>query len=145
MRYLAEHGYSTLSVSDVVRFVRGAAAPRKAVCITFDDGWRSQLLAVPVLRRHGFKATFLLFPERGIDDLLSQMRMPAEDVAEDGHEEEQQREDREEPVVGNRGREVAALKGHCHFWGRHDMVGCEYLRRRRIFRWLFRATDTSEN
>jgi len=68
MRYLAEHGYSTLSVSDVVRFVRGAAAPRKAVCITFDDGWRSQLLAVPVLRRHGFKATFLLFPERGIDD-----------------------------------------------------------------------------
>jgi len=68
MRYLAEQGYSTLSLSDLVRFVRGGTAPPKAICITFDDGWRSQLLAVPVLHQHGFKAAFLLFPERGIED-----------------------------------------------------------------------------
>src|SRR5262249_34313867 len=68
MRYLAEHGYSTLSLSDLVRFVRGGAAPPKAICITFDDGWRSQLLAVPVLHRYGLKAHFLLVPERGIED-----------------------------------------------------------------------------
>jgi len=68
MRYLHEHGYSTLSLEEVERFVRHEGARRRAVCITFDDGWRSQLLAVPILREHDFKAAFLVFPERGIED-----------------------------------------------------------------------------
>src|SRR5262249_50556607 len=68
MRYLAEHGYATMTASEVARFAESGHAPRKAVCLTFDDGWRSQLLAVPILHRYGFKATFLLIPERGIDD-----------------------------------------------------------------------------
>jgi len=68
MRYLAEHGYSTVSLSGLLRFMRGGDAPAKPICITFDDGWRSQLLAVPALRRYRLKAAFLLFPERGIED-----------------------------------------------------------------------------
>src|SRR5262249_32230538 len=47
MRYLAEHGYSTLSLSELVRFVGGGAAPPKPICITFDDGWRGQPPARP--------------------------------------------------------------------------------------------------
>lgn len=68
MRYLADHGYSTVTASDLVRIMRGHDSPGKAVCITFDDGWKSQRFALPILRRYGLKATFLLFPERGIED-----------------------------------------------------------------------------
>ncbi len=31
---------------------------QKVVCIVFDDGWKSQLDAIPVLQNYGFKATF---------------------------------------------------------------------------------------
>ncbi len=33
-------------------------ADEKIVCIVFDDGWKSQLSAVPVLNDYNFKATF---------------------------------------------------------------------------------------
>jgi peptidoglycan/xylan/chitin deacetylase (PgdA/CDA1 family) len=41
----------------------GRALPRRAVAITFDDGYRDQLeLAVPMLERLGLPATFFLIP-----------------------------------------------------------------------------------
>jgi peptidoglycan/xylan/chitin deacetylase (PgdA/CDA1 family) len=62
MRYLAEHGYYTPRLSDVLR--AGGKAPRgrrTPVLLTFDDGYRDNLEnAVPVLREHGFTAA--VFP-----------------------------------------------------------------------------------
>ena len=41
----------------------GETLPRRAVCLTFDDGYRDNLdLAVPLLRRYGLPATFFLVP-----------------------------------------------------------------------------------
>ena len=41
----------------------GETLPRRAVCLTFDDGYCDNLdLAVPLLRRYGLPATFFLVP-----------------------------------------------------------------------------------
>lgn len=41
----------------------GESLPQRAVCLTFDDGYRDNLeLAVPLLRRYGLPATFFLVP-----------------------------------------------------------------------------------
>jgi hypothetical protein len=47
--------------------------------------------------------------ERGIDDPPLQVGMPLKDEPEHGRENEQQRKDREEAVIGDRRRQVAAL------------------------------------
>jgi peptidoglycan/xylan/chitin deacetylase (PgdA/CDA1 family) len=36
------------------------ASNQKVVCIVFDDGWKSQLDAVPILQSYGFNATFAI-------------------------------------------------------------------------------------
>ena len=36
------------------------AADERVVCIVFDDGWKSQLDAAPILERYGFSATFAI-------------------------------------------------------------------------------------
>ena len=67
MGYLKEHGYVTLSAEETVAFVRGEATPvSKVVAIHFDDGWKSAQLAIPVLDRHDFKATFWIIAGKGI-------------------------------------------------------------------------------
>ncbi len=43
MRYLHAQGYTTLSMNDVVRFLKDAPFPAKVVAIHFDDGWKSAL------------------------------------------------------------------------------------------------------
>jgi peptidoglycan/xylan/chitin deacetylase (PgdA/CDA1 family) len=59
MAYLAEAGYHPISVDELVAHMRfGTALPAKPVVLNFDDGWRNVLNAVPVLRAHGFKASF---------------------------------------------------------------------------------------
>ena len=68
MRYLHESGYTTLSTDEVVEFVAGRAKfqAKKIVAIHFDDGWKSAQLALPVLDRYGFKASFWIIPGTGI-------------------------------------------------------------------------------
>jgi peptidoglycan/xylan/chitin deacetylase (PgdA/CDA1 family) len=57
---------------------------RVAVSLTFDDGLQSQLnIAIPILDKFGFKATFYINP-RG-DDYRSLLK-PWKDVADRGHE-----------------------------------------------------------
>ena len=57
---------------------------RGAISLTFDDGLRSQLeIAVPLLDKYGFNATFYICP-RG-DDWKSKFR-PWSEVASTGHE-----------------------------------------------------------
>jgi peptidoglycan/xylan/chitin deacetylase (PgdA/CDA1 family) len=36
------------------------AADQKVVCIVFDDGWKNQLEALPILQSYGYKATFAI-------------------------------------------------------------------------------------
>jgi peptidoglycan/xylan/chitin deacetylase (PgdA/CDA1 family) len=64
MRYLHDSGYRTLSTSELVRRLRSREdLPPKVVSIHFDDGWRSVLAAVPVLKQYHFGATFWLIVE----------------------------------------------------------------------------------
>jgi peptidoglycan/xylan/chitin deacetylase (PgdA/CDA1 family) len=62
MRHLSEGGYSALSLDDLLSFVRGEAEPpRRAVAITFDDGWLDNgVYAFPVLRRYGFRSAIFV-------------------------------------------------------------------------------------
>jgi peptidoglycan/xylan/chitin deacetylase (PgdA/CDA1 family) len=65
MQYLREHGIAVVSLSTLVDALEGKCAapiPRRAVVITFDDGRENQHRhAFPVLKRHGFAATFFPF------------------------------------------------------------------------------------
>jgi cellulose synthase (UDP-forming) len=59
MRYLADHGYHTLKVSELIDFMKGRRdLPERSIVLTFDDGWKSVLDAVPVLDRYEFKVSF---------------------------------------------------------------------------------------
>jgi peptidoglycan/xylan/chitin deacetylase (PgdA/CDA1 family) len=63
MAWLAEHRIPVVSMSALLDALEGKATlPPKAVVITFDDGRVNQYHnAVPVLRKHGFTATFFPF------------------------------------------------------------------------------------
>jgi peptidoglycan/xylan/chitin deacetylase (PgdA/CDA1 family) len=65
MAMLAEEGYRTVTMKEVLRFVNyQQPLPRKAVAITIDDGYRSVYeLAYPILRRHNFKATLFIYTD----------------------------------------------------------------------------------
>ena len=67
MQWLADHGYQTLSMAELVDVLNGKRpAPERSVVLTFDDGWRNVLQAVPVLNRHNFKASFWIITGKGI-------------------------------------------------------------------------------
>jgi peptidoglycan/xylan/chitin deacetylase (PgdA/CDA1 family) len=67
MQLLADEGFVTVSIDDLVRFMKGEIAlPANAVALTFEDGWKSALNAVPVLERLGFKASFWIITGNGI-------------------------------------------------------------------------------
>jgi len=66
MDFLALAGYKTLSADELLAFIKGEVAfSQKTVAITFDDGWLdNQHYAVPVLKKHQFKATFFVITAR---------------------------------------------------------------------------------
>jgi peptidoglycan/xylan/chitin deacetylase (PgdA/CDA1 family) len=67
MELLADEGFVTVGIDDLVRFMKGEIAlPAKAVVITFEDGWKSALNATPILDRHRFKASFWIITGNGI-------------------------------------------------------------------------------
>lgn len=67
MRWLAEHGYRTLSMAELVAIVAGESPmPSRAVVLTFDDGWKNVLNAVPVLERYRMQASFWIIAGKGI-------------------------------------------------------------------------------
>ena len=68
MRYLADNGYRTLTLDELVAMTEGQDIDDKAVVITLDDGWKSQLKVLPILRHYNFKAVFFVFPGKGIED-----------------------------------------------------------------------------
>ncbi len=68
MTWLAENHYNTLTIDELIAFINGANVPDNSVVLTFDDGWKSQLRVLPILKRHDFKAAFFVFPGEGIED-----------------------------------------------------------------------------
>jgi len=69
MALLGELGYTVVSL-DVVRdhYVQGSPLPERAVLITFDDGYRDNLVnALPVLHEHGYPAVVFV-PIAYLDD-----------------------------------------------------------------------------
>ena len=62
MSLLAELGYQPVSLDAVLdHYLNGAPLPRKAVLITFDDGYRDNLEnALPILQQHGYPAVIFV-------------------------------------------------------------------------------------
>lgn len=58
LNYLESHGYETVTVADLVRYVDELGElPEKPVMITFDDGhYNNYLYAYPLLKKHGMRA-----------------------------------------------------------------------------------------
>ena len=53
--------FRVLSLEDGLRMLKLGTLPARAVCITFDDGYRDNIeVAVPILKRHGLTATFFI-------------------------------------------------------------------------------------
>lgn len=68
--FLRDNGYEVFSCSQMVdTLYRKTPIPGKVVCITFDDGFKDNLLyAKPILEAYGYKATIFLavdFVEKG--------------------------------------------------------------------------------
>lgn len=60
--FLAREGYSFLTVSEVTEAVRKSGElPEKAVCLTFDDGYRDNFeKAFPIMRKYGARGTVFM-------------------------------------------------------------------------------------
>ncbi|MCS7222553.1 MAG: polysaccharide deacetylase family protein [Anaerolineae bacterium] len=65
LRYLQEHGYTSISLSDLVyHLTRGTPLPSKPIILTFDDGYVDQYTnAFPLLRKYGFRAAFFVITD----------------------------------------------------------------------------------
>lgn len=59
MRFLAENGYHTVTVQQMIDYVYyGGKLPENPVCVTFDDGYLSTYeYAYPILKKYGLNAT----------------------------------------------------------------------------------------
>lgn len=62
MEYLHRNGYRTLSLVELDAYLAGRTElPSKPVVITFDDGYRDTYeIALPVLKKYGFKSTIFV-------------------------------------------------------------------------------------
>src|SRR5580658_774644 len=61
MEWLKQSGFRSLSVSEALCFPAERIPAEPGVCITFDDGCETDLIAAaPLLREFGFHATFYL-------------------------------------------------------------------------------------
>jgi peptidoglycan/xylan/chitin deacetylase (PgdA/CDA1 family) len=79
LSYLAENGYRTIDVDELVRWMRGQAeVPPRSVAITIDDGRLSTwTVAYPLLKKYGMRATTYIIPGYTLE---GQVRPTLEDV-----------------------------------------------------------------
>src|SRR5438132_9854189 len=65
MRYLKNEGYRPITMGEFLEFTRmGRQLPKKAVVLTFDDGYKSfKLFAYPLLKELGFSATLFVYTD----------------------------------------------------------------------------------
>jgi len=69
LQYLKAQGYESVSLYAIVGYLQGEGSlPAKSVAITFDDGYKDNaVVALPLLLKYGFTATFFINP-KPIDD-----------------------------------------------------------------------------
>ncbi len=61
LTYLEQHGYTTVLISDLIAYTRGANMPQKPILLTFDDGYyNNYLYAFEIAKRH--RAKFVISP-----------------------------------------------------------------------------------
>jgi peptidoglycan/xylan/chitin deacetylase (PgdA/CDA1 family) len=61
MKHLSDHGYSTITVAEAVKFLQNGQFTKKCAVITFDDGYSNFYRhAFPALSRYHFSATVFL-------------------------------------------------------------------------------------
>lgn len=62
LKFIKENRYNVLSCDEVVcRVMENVPMPPRAICITFDDGFKDNLTnGLPILEKYGFKATIFL-------------------------------------------------------------------------------------
>jgi peptidoglycan/xylan/chitin deacetylase (PgdA/CDA1 family) len=65
MQFLKTNGYTPITFNALAQYyLHGTPIPQKAVVLTFDDGWHTQVqYAVPVLEQYGFTATFFVITD----------------------------------------------------------------------------------
>ena len=65
MRYLKQNDYHVISLDRLMEFLDyESPLPKKSIVITFDDAWRSAYdIAVPILKKYGFTATFFVYTD----------------------------------------------------------------------------------
>ena len=92
MRYLKEHRYRVITLAEFFEFIQlKRQLPRRAVVLTFDDGYRSFLThAYPVLKDLGFTATLFVYTDyvgtgRYALDWSDLSRLAAEGFQVEGH------------------------------------------------------------
>jgi peptidoglycan/xylan/chitin deacetylase (PgdA/CDA1 family) len=76
MNYLDANGYTTIDLYHLIDALTwGRPLPDKPIILTFDDGYRDNYEnAFPILRQHGFTATFFILTEpidRGSDRYMT--------------------------------------------------------------------------
>jgi len=85
LRFLAEAGYRTLTLGELLAFVKGdAVTAARAVVITFDDGWLDNyLFAYPALLQYRFTAASFLVTGRTAAARVTSLpdRVPCHDEA----------------------------------------------------------------
>ncbi|MFH1858000.1 MAG: polysaccharide deacetylase family protein [Candidatus Omnitrophota bacterium] len=63
LEHLARRHFRVVSLEEVIKWLSGEMLPEKSVSLTFDDGLESDYsLTLPILKRHGFSATFFVNP-----------------------------------------------------------------------------------
>ena len=69
MKYLANHHYHSLDLSEMECFMKKKCSiPKKSVLITMDDGWINELeIAAPILKKYNLKAVIFYIGEH-LDD-----------------------------------------------------------------------------
>ena len=74
LQYLKEHGFTVVSLKDVVAHLASSSPFRgKYVAITFDDGYQSQYhYALPILKKYNDTATFFVYTD-AVDRLKQTM------------------------------------------------------------------------
>lgn len=81
LNYLSEHGYTTVTVNDLIAYVMdGASLPEKPVMLTFDDGYYNNYCnAYPLLQKYDMRA--VLSPVGTLTEQFSQTDDPEEHEA----------------------------------------------------------------